>query len=416
MELYTAGYLENGLGFLLAPRLGAHLTHLALYLDHGVKDETPEENGISHLLEHLLFNVSSFQGRLKKLWEDLAQQGSQFGAWTGKEHTRFTLSVPPKSMGDALEFLSELVRNPSIRKAALEHERKIVLDELERKKSRPEYLINLLEEALFAPPYGLSILGKAEVVSSLNEAALRRKLKSFLHPERARLVIAGRILDTCTQQIQQHFEAWQSTASSQPTTVSLTLAPQFLALPRPGTRVGLYLGFPAPALTDVDRPAVEVLGQLLGGGLRSRVFKRVREQDGLAYAVGGNSVHWRWSGYIFIGAELARDKLLEGYQSLLRSLEELRQNLPETREVSEATQALSIARLTEAESGGLAQRLGMHWMSGELYFPARAAEHYQNINAEAVARASSYLDPQRMALLGVGTTEDEMSRLLEVSL
>lgn len=416
MDVYTAGYLENGLGFLLAPRPGAHLTHLALYLDHGVKDEALEENGISHLLEHLIFNVASFRGRLKTLWETLARQGSQFGAWTGKEHTRFTLSVPSTALGQALEFLSDLVRNPAIHKAALEHERKIVLDELERKKGRPEYLINLLEEALFAPPYGLSILGRAEVVSKISEVELRRKLKSFLHPERSRLVIAGRISDTCSEQIRQHFEMWQTGGLNMPKPISLTLEPRFVALSRPGTRVGLYLGFAAPALTDVDRPAMEVLAQLLGGGLRSRTFKRVREQDGLAYAVGGNSIHWRWSGYVFIGAELARERLLEGYSSLLRALEDLRRHLPDAVEVSEAAQALSLSRLNEAESGGLAHRLGMHWMSGDLYFPSQAAEGYRNVQASDIEQVASYLDPQRMALLGVGTTEEEIARLLEVSI
>jgi predicted Zn-dependent peptidase len=87
MEAYTAGYLDNGLGFLIAPRPGAHLVHVALYINHGVKDEKPEENGLSHLLEHILFNVNRFPPSLAKYFEPLARGGANFEAWTSKEHT-----------------------------------------------------------------------------------------------------------------------------------------------------------------------------------------------------------------------------------------------------------------------------------------------------------------------------------------
>ncbi|MFC6660209.1 M16 family metallopeptidase [Deinococcus multiflagellatus] len=286
MDIYTAGYLDNGLGFLLAPRPGAHLVHLALYFDHGVKDEDPAENGICHLLEHLLFNVNRFPKRLARLFEPLARSGSQFAAYTGKEYTRLTFSMAPEHLERALIFLRALLERPPLEQATLEHERHIVMDEIARKRGRPEFLWNLLEEALFAPPYGLPVLGQPDVIAAFSLAQLKERAKQAFSPRRVRLVLTGRVKAEAGETIHKHLATWtgHTQASEAP---SVEILPKAVAVEAGGSRAALYLGFPAPALPDAERPAAEVLAQLLGLGLRSRVFKQLREKSGLAYAVGG---------------------------------------------------------------------------------------------------------------------------------
>jgi predicted Zn-dependent peptidase len=414
MECYTAGFLENGLGFLIAPRPGTHLVHLALYINHGVKDEAQAENGLSHLLEHVLFNTNRFPPALAKLFEPLARQGTQMEAWTSKEYTRLCLSFSPTQLGATLCFLRELLQKAPLREETLRHEKKIVLDEIARKRASNNYLWSIFEEALFAPPYGMPVLGQPNTVEGLSLSLLKRRLKDILTPERIRLVLTGRVDATCSNLIGEWFHDWGTEGRFEPSS-PVELVPRLIALPSNSPRVGLYLGFPAPGLTDSERPAVETLAQILGFGLRSRVFRALREEAGLAYAVGGGSVHWRLTGYIYLAAEVARDRLTETFTRLMGAINELKSTSFELSEVHEARQSLSLRTLSEAEGPGLASRLGLHWLAGEVYYPTRAAAGFRNIKLELVNKATSYLNIQQMAIVGVGTSEQELNNLLEVA-
>ncbi|MGL4611793.1 MAG: M16 family metallopeptidase [Trueperaceae bacterium] len=414
MEAYTAGYLDNNLGFLVAPRPGAHLIHVALYINHGVKDEKPEENGISHLLEHILFNANRFPPSLAKYFEPLARGGASYDAWTSKEHTRICLYIAPEQLGATLNFLRELLQKAPLREETLEHERGIVLDEIARKRASNSYIWNVFEEALFAEPYGLSVLGKPDVIQNISLNYLKRRVKDILHPERVRIIVTGKVSASAVDTIDKHFGSWQG-GDCLPLSYPVEIMPRAIAIPSASPRVGLYLGFPAPSLTDSERPAVEVLAQMLGSGMRSRIFRKLREEAGLAYAVGGGSVHWRQAGYIFLALEVAREKLTEGYKLLVQSIRELSQSPSDLDEISEAKQALWLRTLTEAENAGFASRLGLHWLAGEIYYPRQAAHSYKSVNTNLIAEAVQYLDVQRMALLGMGTSDEDLSNLLEVT-
>jgi predicted Zn-dependent peptidase len=311
--------------------------------------------------------------------------------------------------------LRELLQKAPLREETLKHERGIVLDEIARKRASNSYIWNVFEEALFAPPYGLSVLGTPDSVKSLSLKHLKRRVKDILKPERVRLVVTGKVTANCVEQIDKQLGSWQSGGFIELTT-PVEIMPRAVAIPNASSRVGLYLGFPAPALTEPERPTVEVLAQILGNGLRSRIFRKLREEAGLAYAVGGGSVHWRQAGYIFLALELARERVLEGYQSLLNVLNDLKNAPPDTDEIAEAKQSLRLRTLTEAEGAGFASRLGLHWLAGETYYPKQATYAYKNVKPESVAAAAQYLDTHCMALLGMGTSDEDLSRLLEGTL
>jgi predicted Zn-dependent peptidase len=298
-------------------------------------------------------------------------------------------------------------------KETLEHERRIVLDEIQRKRSKPEYLWSLVEESLYAIPYGLPVLGRSDVISSLDVRALRRHLNTVLTPSRIRMVLAGKAGPEVSAMIAETFGLWNGTyASCEPP--PLEVAPRLLAIPGSGPRIGLYLAFPAPALPDRDRLGVEVLAQLLGRGFRSRIFQKLREESGLAYAVGGGSVHMRRTGYIYLAAELDRNRLREGYGRLMQTVREIGRRAPESDEVAEARETIALRVLQEAEGLGLAHQLGLHWLAGDIYYASRAAAAYRRVSREMVQEAATYLDPSGMAIVGVGLTEETIADLLEV--
>lgn len=115
-----------------------------------------------------------------------------------------------------------------------------------------------------------------------------------------------------------------------------------------------------------------------------------------------------------MAAGLAREKLVEGYRNLLATITSLYSETLLEEEVSRAREALALKTLQEAEGLGLVHQLGVHWLAGEIYYPTQAAGAYRRVSIDEVRVATRYLDPKRMALIGLGIDKDELARLLEV--
>lgn len=413
VELYSAGYLDNGLGFLLAPLPGARLVHLGVYLDQGVRSESSENNGISHFLEHIAFNPAHFNRTLLRQWSYLEASGVQLEAWTGKEYLSFRLTLPPDLLPKAIAFVRSLLVPGRIRNASVERERAIILEEIARKKATPEFAFDLLESALFAPPYGRPVLGDPRVVAQLSAKELRNWARKTFNASRTRLIISGAVREWAEKAL-MHFEDYPGGLVLQESP-RVEVLPRFVAIPGRRPRVRLLLGFPAPVIDDPDRPAVEVLAHLVGGGLGSRLFAKIRQRDGLAYEVGGGSLHYRFLGYVYFYIELSRENLSRGLNGVLDALREIRSSPPSADELRRAKEGVALQRLREAETPGVLRRLGLFWMAGGLYFPSEEVKAYHRVREEDVSQmADRYLCAKQMALVGIGATEEEMEGLMEV--
>lgn len=244
--------------------------------------------GVAHLLEHLVFKGTE-RRTARELASELEVRGGSLDAYTSRDHTSYQAHVLDADVPLAVEVLTDLVLHPLLREADLELERKVVLEEISGVEDTPDDLVHELHSRLLWPdhPYGYSILGSRESVGSLRAGDLAACHRQGYY--RGNCVIAaaghvdhGQLLTTLERE--GWFEGGPEEARG-----AVAAAPaergRVLAEPRESAQSHVVMGTDTFPARDPRRYALAILTSLLGGGMSSRLFQRVREELGLAYAV-----------------------------------------------------------------------------------------------------------------------------------
>ena len=281
--------LPNGLTVLSETMPGVRSVAFGAWVRSASIHETRDRMGVSHMLEHMVF-----KGTRNRSAKDIALAlevlGGSLDAYTAREHTSFQARVLDEHLPQAADVIADVIFRPALRSADLSLERKVVLEEISMVDDTPDDLVfELHNEALWgAHPYGYSILGTRDTVSSLSVRDLRELHERAYHPEHIVVAVSGnvdhdRLLETLERTGWADVPRGDTPAA--PTQAPMSRPPETLHVERDTTQTHLVFGAPAVSHGDPRRYAMSLVSMLLGGGMSSRLFQRVREELGLAYAV-----------------------------------------------------------------------------------------------------------------------------------
>ena len=251
--------------------------------------EPAERMGVSHLLEHMVFKGTE-QRSAKQIALELEALGGSLDAYTSREHTVYQARVLDEHLTQAADVIADIVFRPLLRSTDLTLERKVVLEEIGMVEDTPDDLVfELHNETLWAPhPYGYSILGTRDTVRQLGVRALQDLHGRAYHPPQLVIAAAGNVEHGALLEVLER-TGWTSVPSGEASRLSAPAAspapPTTRHVDREGTQTHLVLGTRAVCYADPRRYALVMLSMLLGGGMSSRLFQRVREELGLAYSV-----------------------------------------------------------------------------------------------------------------------------------
>lgn len=281
--------------------------------------------GVTHLLEHMVFKGTERRSA-RQLALAIEGLGGSLDAYTSHEHTSFLARVPEGGLETAVDVLSDLCFHPRLDETDLELEREVVLEEVARVEDTPDDLVFELHGAFLfgGHPYGAPILGQPATVAGIRREDLVRQHQAGFRPSRLVVAGAGRLdHDQLVELVEERLPAVAGTA------------PPDLAPPRSwgvghrtekrpgGSQAHLVAGAPGVPWGDPLRDATIVAGTALGGGMTSRLFQRIREELGLAYAVFSWQSFYRRGGALgaYLGTrpeslDRARDVLFAELASL----------------------------------------------------------------------------------------------------
>jgi predicted Zn-dependent peptidase len=282
--------LPGGLVVLTEAMPGVRSASLGVWVRAGSINETPQQMGVSHMLEHMVF-----KGTKRRTARDLAivleRLGGSLDAYTTREHTSFQARILDTDIDVALDTLADLVLQPLLRTEDLELEREVVLEEIATVDDTPDDLVFDIhaEHVWGSHPYGYSILGTVDTVTALTADELRRVHGQRYYPGNMVVAGAGNVEhDSFVEKVASMFTDERSTRSSAAqgaATPSLEAAGGRACVERPTAQTHLVWGRPTFGHGDPRRFALVLLSNAFGGGMSSRLFQRVREELGLAYAV-----------------------------------------------------------------------------------------------------------------------------------
>ena len=269
---------------------GARSVSIGVWVGAGSRDESLDEAGAAHYLEHLLFKGTARRSAAR-IAEEIDAVGGELNAFTGKEHTCFYAHVLGEDLDLGLDLLADVVTAATMTADDVELERAVVLEEIAMRADDPEDLLGeVFDDALFGDhPLGRPVIGSEESI----EAMTRDRLHGFWrrHYRSGALVVAaaGRLEhEHVVELVRRRFprDGVAATPLGRRPPVSRASGRDRLAVLDEDTeQAHVMVGVRALNRYDPRCPALDVLNTVLGGGMSSRLFQQVREQRGLAYSV-----------------------------------------------------------------------------------------------------------------------------------
>jgi len=299
----------NGLTVLSESLPSVRSVALGVWVQTGSAHEPRAAMGVSHLLEHMVFKGSERRSA-KELALALETRGGSLDAYTSRDHTCYQAHVLESDLALAADVLTDLVRRPLLRASDLAVERNVVLEEINGVLDTPDDLVfELHAEALWADhPYGYAILGTPETVAGLTDDDLHRAHAAGYYPGNCIVAAAGRVdhqrlLDVLA------VEGWFDDGAARAQQAPVARRPARHGLERTHARdtTQAHVVFGAEAFPHADprRYALAMVTNAFGGGMSSRLFQRIREDLGLAYAVYAFHHLYRATGQIgvYVGTQ-----------------------------------------------------------------------------------------------------------------
>ena len=283
---YDSTTLPNGLRIVSEEMPAVASVAIGCWVDTGSRDERPEEAGVSHFLEHLLFKGSD-RWPARRISEAFDAVGARHNAFTSKEYTCFWARLRDEDLPLGVEILAEMLRRPAFRPDEIDAERSVVLEEINMNDDDPtdvaheRFIEALWEGHPLAPP----VLGTRGSIEAMTREIIDGYWARRYAPSSVVVAAAGRIPhDRLVELVERWFGDWEGDAGGrrlQPPAVE----PRVRLERRDTEQAHLVFGSPAIPRDDERRFAHLVVDHVLGGGMSSRLFREIREERGLAYAV-----------------------------------------------------------------------------------------------------------------------------------
>ncbi len=312
----------NGLTVLTEVLPGLRSVAVGVWVRTASAHEPRPKMGVSHLLEHMVFKGTE-RYPARQLALELESRGGSLDAYTSRDHTNYQAHVLDADLPRALDVLTDLVRRPLLREEDLALERNVVLEEIAQVEDTPDDLVFEFFQSQLWPdhPYGYSILGTRQTVSQLEASDLRQLHGSGYYPANCVVAAAGRLEHERVLELlvrEGWAEAGSITSAREPVPPAPARRGVMASVERDGAQVHLVFGSDTFPYRDRRRFALSIVTNVFGGGMSSRLFQRVREELGLAYAVYAYQQFFQSAGVagVYVGTQPA---------TALRALETVRE-------------------------------------------------------------------------------------------
>jgi predicted Zn-dependent peptidase len=319
--------LPNGLTVVSEFMPSVRSVALGVWVRRASVHERREEMGVSHFLEHLVFKGTERRSA-KEIALSLESLGGSLDAFTSREHTSFQARVLDEHLPQAADVLCDLIFRPALRESDLSLERNVVLEEIAMVEDTPDDLVfELHNEALWgAHPYGYAILGTRDTIGAMTVEALRALHWTAYRPQNMVVAAAGRVEHDVLLEVLER-TGWTALPGGAPEGAivpePVTEPPSRRHIDREGHQTHIVLGSPSVPYGDPRRYAVSLVGLMLGGGMSSRLFQKVREELGLAYSVYSFQSFHHDSGLHGIYAGTSAETSGRALEEILRELGQL---------------------------------------------------------------------------------------------
>jgi predicted Zn-dependent peptidase len=348
----TSTVATNGLPIHRIELPGTRALTVLVAFDAGARNERPEENGMAHFLEHLVFKGGESYPTYKDVNETAERLGGVLNAYTSHDLVAFHITVRAQSAAPAIDLLSDFVGRPRIDGDELDRERGVVIQEINRAYDQPSMVAEyLIDRASFGEhPLGRTVLGTEENLRSFTRDGIVAFRERRWVGARGGAFLVGNLEHLPPEEeLRERFARFPSLPEGEPYEPAPEFAPQKLVERRDTNQSHLRMIYrPRIAVTNAsERAAASIYTTLLGGSMGSRLFEEIREKRGLCYSVSALVHAFADVPVLQLSSGLESSKCIEAYTRMREIVDELRADGPTEEEVARA-RAYAAGRLVLA--------------------------------------------------------------------
>jgi predicted Zn-dependent peptidase len=411
----TTSTLPNGLPLYRIAVEGTRAVTILVAFDAGARTERPEENGMAHFLEHLVFKGGEKYPTYRDVNEAAERIGAVLNAYTSHDLVAFHITVRAQRALEAADLLTDFVGRPRIDGGELDRERGVVVQEIARANDQPATVAeHLIDEAVFGEhPLGRPVLGTPE---HIRETFTREGILAFRSrrwsPSRGAAFAVGNVgFLPQNGALDELFRRFQAEPEPEPYEPAPGFSPRVLVHERDSNQSHLRMSYrPGVEVSDPrQRAALVIYSTLLGGSMGSRLFDEIREQRGLAYSVHSVPHAYADVPVLQLSAGLESSKCIEAYQRMREIVNELREQGPTESEVERARAYAAGARAIAFENTGAVARHAAQQtiVYGEHVDPDKTIELLDKVTLEDVTEVAGRIaDELSVAVVGPHTVEE----------
>ena len=390
---------------------------LGIWVGGGSREEGDAESGAAHFIEHMLF-----KGTAHRSAQDIAREtdaiGGQMNAFTTKECTCFYGRVLDDHLDQALDILFDMVYHSSFTQEAVETERGVIFEEIDMYEDTPDDLCaeKLAAQVFQGNPLARPILGAKNTLATMTGESLRDYHRRHYQGHNTVVALAGSFSPQILDDLRRRFAVLPAGAPRPLTPAVYT--PGFVATAKPIEQNHLTLAFPGLDYNSPRRFALQLLSSILGGGVSSRLFQQVREQQGLCYSVYSYGAGHADTGLFCIYTALNRETETKALATIRQVVDQLRWEGPTGEELSRAREQskANVMMGLESTQSRMSHAGRSLLFSGEILTPEQIIAAYDAVTrADVIALAQDLFRWDQASLSAVGqvrTAEEYRSLVL----
>jgi predicted Zn-dependent peptidase len=386
---------------------------IGVWFRAGSRYEDLKNNGISHLLEHLLFKGTKTRD-MKKIKEEIEGRGGSFNGFTAEEFTCYLVKLLSKDTELGIDILSDMVMNPRLDEEEVNKEKDVVMEEINMYKDIPSHYVHEILTEMMWPgqPLGMPLAGSVESVRSLDKESLASYKEIYYNPKNMFLIGAGRIReDELVNLATKYLPEVSGNEISKFRKVEVEQSAQRLNINFKETeQTHLAIGLHSLDRFSADRYVLSLINIILGANMSSRLFHIVRDELALCYEISSSVRLYDDAGALVISAGVDDKKLLTTLGVIMREVNRLRREPVSAEELHRAKEYYK-GQLLFALEDTMSHMLwlGEKIVTGEKAFSMKKIiERIEKVKAQDLMRVSADIfRDENLNLAIIGPVKDE---------
>ncbi|MCE0745370.1 insulinase family protein [Acetobacter sicerae] len=321
------------------------------YVATGTRNERPEENGVSHFLEHMAFKGTATRSAAR-IAEEIENVGGHINAYTAREQTAYYVKLLKEDLPLGVDIIGDILTHSTFLPEEVERERGVILQEIGQANDTPDDIIfdHFQETAFTGQPMGMPTLGPEGLIREMSRETLMSYMQTHYTTQNIVVAAAGNLHhDDVVERVSRHFADLPTSAV--PDRMPGRYTGGEFRLAKELDQAHILLGFPSVRYGGPDYHAALLLSTLLGGGMSSRLFQEIREKRGLVYSVYSFTTPFLDGGLFGIYAGTGGEEARELIPVTLAELQKVQQSVGMD-ELSRARAQLKSSLLMSLESTG----------------------------------------------------------------